>query len=66
MTSLLTNFYLFLAPFLVYGDYLSLFGIKSYKFIRNIHDETHTYRQKRSILSEDNSQRILTLELDHK
>ncbi len=49
------------------GDYLSSFGIKSYKIIRAIHDETTTniHRQKRSI-SEDNPHRILTLELDHK
>ncbi len=49
------------------GDYLSSFGIKSYKIIRAIHDETTTniHRQKRSII-EDNPHRILTLELDHK
>ncbi|CAF3951732.1 unnamed protein product [Rotaria sordida] len=47
------------------ADYLSSFGIKSYKIIRAIHDETNTHRQKRSII-ENNSYRILTLELDHK
>ncbi|CAF3053192.1 unnamed protein product [Rotaria sp. Silwood2] len=47
------------------ANYLSSFGIKSYKIIRAIHDETNTHRQKRSIV-ENNSHRILTLELDHK
>ncbi len=53
--------------FLVNADYLSSFGIKSYKIIRAIHEETRTniHRQKRSI-KEDNPDRILTLELDHK
>ncbi|CAF1116655.1 unnamed protein product [Rotaria sp. Silwood1] len=46
-------------------DYLSSFGIKSYKIIRAIHDETTIHRQKRSII-ENHSHRILTLELDHK
>ncbi|CAF1195014.1 unnamed protein product [Adineta steineri] len=48
-------------------DYLSSYGIKSYRIIRAIHDETKTtfYRQKRSNI-EDNPHRILTLELDHK
>jgi hypothetical protein len=52
------------SEFLVNADYLSSFGIKSYKIIRAIHDETETniHRQKRSV-TED---RILTLELDHK
>lgn len=67
--SSLNSFYFVLAllwPFLSgNGDDLSSFGIKSYKFIRNIHDETQTHRQKRSTI-EDNQQRILTLELDHK
>ncbi|CAF4942134.1 unnamed protein product, partial [Rotaria sp. Silwood2] len=49
---------------LVNANYLSSFGIKSYKIIRAIHDETNTHRQKRSII-ENNSHRILTLELDH-
>jgi len=64
-------FHLILAilwPFLLVNtDYLSSFGIKSYKIIRAIHDETKTniHREKRSII-EDNPDRILTLELDHK
>jgi hypothetical protein len=52
---------------LVNGDYLSSFGIKNYNVIRAIHDETttHNHRRKRSII-ENNPDRILTLELDHK
>ncbi|UJR16435.1 hypothetical protein I4U23_003337 [Adineta vaga] len=46
---------------------LASFGIKSYRIIRAIHDETKTDKQryKRSNI-ENNVQRILTLELDHK
>ncbi|CAF1419948.1 unnamed protein product [Rotaria magnacalcarata] len=46
------------------GDFSS-FGIKEYKIIRAVHDETNTRRYKRSILK-NNPLRILTLELDHK
>lgn len=48
-------------------DHFSSFGIKNYHAIRAIHDETtaNNYRRKRSII-ENNPDRILTLELDHK
>lgn len=54
---------------LAQADYLSTFGIKSYQFIRAIHDETTDYhrRRKRSIdADEDEVQRVLTLELDRR
>ncbi len=52
---------------LINADHLSSFGIKNYNIIRAIHDETTTnnHRRKRSII-ENNPDRILTLELDHK
>jgi hypothetical protein len=52
---------------LVNADDLSSFGIKSYRIIRAIHDETRTnlHRQKRSTI-EDHPHRILTLEIDQK
>lgn len=48
-------------------DHLSSHGINKYKIIRAVHDETTTnkHRKKRSII-ENNPDRILTLELDHK
>ncbi|CAF4380387.1 unnamed protein product [Rotaria socialis] len=45
--------------------HFSSFGIKEYKIIRAVHDETNTRRYKRSILK-NNPHRILTLELDDK
>ncbi|CAF0765915.1 unnamed protein product [Adineta steineri] len=53
--------------FLVHADHLSSSGIERYNFIRKIHDETTAdhHRRKRSII-ENNPDRILTLELDHK
>jgi hypothetical protein len=59
----------FLWPYnlLVNAGHLSSFGIKNYNVIRAIHDETTAtyHRRKRSII-ENNPDRILTLQLDHK
>jgi hypothetical protein len=66
---ILLFFLAILCPYLllINADHLSSFGIKNYNVIRAIHDETTAthHRRKRSII-ENNPDRILTLELDHK
>ena len=49
------------------NDDLSSFGIKTFRYVRKIHDETskNVHREKRSNVKE-NSQRVFVVELDEK